>query len=54
MCASFSAVIFLFDESLKFSDFGFALNDNFLGVGEEISDCGGDELVEYIELHIEL
>ena len=47
-----AAIVFLLDESLEFPDFGFALNNNFLSVGEEVSYSRGDELVEYIELHI--
>ena len=47
-------VVFLFDEDLQFLDLLFALDDYFFGVGEEISNGGGDELVENVELHNEI
>ena len=51
MDAAFPACIFLLNESLKLFDFGFALDDDFLGVGEDIADSRGDKLVEDVKLH---
>ena len=51
MDTAFAAGIFLLDEPLELFDFGFALDDDFLSVGEDIADGWGDELVEDVKLH---
>ena len=42
MNTAFALVVLLFDEGLQFLDLLFALDDYFFGVGEEVSDGGGD------------
>lgn len=42
MNAAFTLVVLLFDEGLKFLDLLLALDDYFFGIGEEVSDGGGN------------
>ena len=40
-----------FAETFKFFDFGFALDDYFLSIGEEVANGGGDQLIEDVKFH---